>query len=168
MTVEATSQEAFVYGLPTVDMYRILHDFALDPASPEFKAPLNVVAHSRRLADPDDLSIVAMNVDTPYSYCWLDLRGGPMVLTMPAVEDRRYMSAQLIDLYTYIVGYVSPRTHGIAGASVTIVGPHHAPSSDHGMDVMECRPTCASCSSALSCSTKRTCPTSRPCRTGST
>jgi hypothetical protein len=138
MTLEARAQEAFVYGLPTVDMYRILHDFALDPESSEFKAPLNVVAHSRRLADPDDLSIVAMNVDTPYSYCWVDLRGGPMVLTLPAVEDHRYMSAQVIDLYTYIVGYLSPRTHGSAGGSVILVGPNDMPDDADGLEAMEC------------------------------
>ena len=71
-SISDIAHEAFIYGLPTVDLYRILHDFALDPASPEFKAPLNDVFHSRRLADPHDRSIVAMNVDTPYSYAWLD------------------------------------------------------------------------------------------------
>ena len=85
-SVSDIAREAFIYGLPTVDFYRILHDFALGPASPEFKAPLNEVFHSRRLADPHDRSIVAMNVDTPYSYAWLDLRSEPVVLTMPAFE----------------------------------------------------------------------------------
>ena len=51
-SISDIAHEAFIYGLPTVDLYRILHDFALDPASPEFKAPLNDVFHSRRLADP--------------------------------------------------------------------------------------------------------------------
>ena len=35
------ARRAFVFGYATVDLYRILHDFALDPASPEYKGPLN-------------------------------------------------------------------------------------------------------------------------------
>ncbi|MCU0279025.1 MAG: DUF1254 domain-containing protein, partial [Candidatus Nanopelagicales bacterium] len=72
------ARRAYVWGLPTVDMYRLLHNFALDPSSPEFKAPVGRIWHSRRLADPTDTSLVAMNVDTPYSYAWLDLRPGPV------------------------------------------------------------------------------------------
>ena len=104
------ARETFVYGLASVDLYRILRNFALDPSSPEFKAPMNTIHHSRALADPSDRSIVAMNVDTPYSYAWLDLRDGPVELSMPPVPDGRYMAAELFDLYTFIVGYVSGRT----------------------------------------------------------
>jgi hypothetical protein len=137
-SVSDIAREAFVYGLPTVDLYRILHDFALDPASPEFKAPLNEVFHSRRLADPRDRSIVAMNVDTPYSYAWLDLRSEPVVLTMPAFEPQRYVSAQLIDLYTYIVGYISPRTNGHRGGEFLIAGPSWTGEASPGMWVFRC------------------------------
>lgn len=119
-------RQAQVFGLPTIDLYRILDSFALDPASPEFKAPVGEFAHSRRLADPSDRSIVAMNVDTPYSYAWLDLRDGPVVLTLPAFEPDRYVAAELFDLYTYIVGYVSPRTNGTDGGSFLITGPGQA------------------------------------------
>ena len=73
-TLAELARRAVPYGLPTVDLHRILVNFALDPSSPEFKAPLNAVHHSRGLADPSDLSVVAMNVDTPYSWAWLDLR----------------------------------------------------------------------------------------------
>ena len=121
--VRAAARVAFVYGMPSVDLYRILRNFALDPLSTEFKAPLNEVHHSRVLANPSDRSIVAMNVDTPYSYAWLDLRGGPVELTMPPVPEGRYMSAQIVDLYTYIVGYVSPRTTGRTGGTFLVTGP---------------------------------------------
>jgi hypothetical protein len=111
-------------------MYRLLHNFALDPSSPEFKAPVGQIWHSRRLADPTDTSLVAMNVDTPYSYAWLDLRPGPVELTMPAHEPDRYMSAMVVDLYTYILGYVSPRTSGNGGETVLIAGPGWTGTSD--------------------------------------
>ena len=48
-----------------------------------------------------------MNVDTPYSFAWLDLRAEPVVLSLPAFGPDRYVSVELIDLYTYIVGYIS-------------------------------------------------------------
>ena len=133
--VRDTARRGLLYGLPTVDMYRILHNFALEPGSAEFKAPLNAVFHSRQLADPSDRSIVAMNVDTPYSYAWLDLRAEPMVLDMPAFEPDRYVSAELIDLYTYIVGYVSPRTNGCGGGRFLIAGPSWEGEPPPGMKV---------------------------------
>lgn len=34
-TVRELDREGFAYGLPTIDLFRILCDFALDPASPE-------------------------------------------------------------------------------------------------------------------------------------
>jgi hypothetical protein len=46
------AREAFVYGLASVDLIRILRSNALDPTSPESKAPLNAVHHRRALADP--------------------------------------------------------------------------------------------------------------------
>lgn len=132
------ARTAYIYGLPIVDLYRILHNFALDTTSPEFKAPLNAVSHSRALADPSDRSIVAINVDTPYSYAWLDLRGGPVELAMPPVPQGRYMSAQVVDLYTYIVGYVSPRTTGGVGQTTLIVGPSWDGSNPGQLPVFDC------------------------------
>ena len=40
---------------------------------------------------------MAPNVDTPYSYAWLDLRTEPIVLVVPPFEKERYVSVQLID-----------------------------------------------------------------------
>jgi len=121
--ISGIARRAVPFGLPTVDLHRILVNFALDPRSGEFKAPLNQIHHARALADPNDKSVVAMNVDTPYSYAWLDLRAGPVLLTMPPHSPERYMSAQIVDLYTYIVGYVSPRTAGNLGGRYLIRGP---------------------------------------------
>ena len=62
-----TFVDAYVWGYPTVDSHSVMCKQALDPASREFKAPFNQIAHARGLATPADRSIVAMNVDTPYS-----------------------------------------------------------------------------------------------------
>lgn len=137
-TLAELARRAVPYGLPTVDLHRILVNFALDPSSPEYKAPLNAVHHSRGLADPSDLSVVAMNVDTPYSWAWLDLRSGPVVLVMPAHAADRYMSAQIVDLYTNIVGYVSPRTYGNGGGRYAVRGPAGGSVGGEVDAVLEC------------------------------
>ena len=44
-----------------------------------------------------DTAVVTPNSDTPYSMLWLDLRAEPMVISVPAVDPKRYYSVQLID-----------------------------------------------------------------------
>lgn len=117
------AKAAYEYGYPIVDLYNILHSYALDPASSEFKAPLNQVGNVRQVASPSDTTVIAPNVDTPYSYAWLDLRAGPLVVSMPSFEKGRYVSLQLLDTYTHIIDYVSPRTNGNVGGDFLVVGP---------------------------------------------
>jgi hypothetical protein len=45
------------------------------------------------------------------------------VLTVPPFAADRYVSAMLVDLYTCIIDYVSPRTNGHAGGTFLIAGP---------------------------------------------
>lgn len=121
--ISAIAKEAFIYGYPIVDNHNVINNYVLDKQSKEYKAPFNQVGHNRRVATPEDTAIVSMNVDTPYSFAWLDLRSEPVVLTIPQFEKDRYVSVELIDLYTYIVGYISPRTHGNTGGNFLVAGP---------------------------------------------
>lgn len=123
-TITDIARQAYLWGYPVVDNYSILYKFALDPSSPEYKAPLNHISHARSVAGPENRAIVAPNVDTPYSYAWLDLRAEPIVLSLPAFESERYISLQLIDSYTYIIDYVTPRTNGHSGGDFLVAGPH--------------------------------------------
>ena len=119
----AIAQEAFIYGYPTVDMYNILYKYAVDTSSPEYKAPLNTIYNTRHVMTPEDTAIVAPNQDTPYSYAWLDLRAEPIVVRVPRFEANRYVSLMLNDLYTYIIGYVTPRTNRCEGGDFLVAGP---------------------------------------------
>ena len=134
MTITEVARQGLVYGYASVDLYRILHDFALDPHATEFKAPLNRFGHARGVASAEDRTVVAMNVDTPYSYAWLDLRAEPVVVTLPAFESERYVSAMFVDLATYIVGYVSPRTNGTRGGRFLVTGPGWSGDVPPGVD----------------------------------
>ncbi len=140
-TISATAQDAFIYGYPMVDLYSILYRYAGDPASPEYKAPLNHIYNTRRVASPEDRAIVAPNCDTPYSYAWLDLRAEPVVISIHPFESHRYVSLMLSDLYTYIIGYVTPRTNGSDGGDFLIVGPGWAGDTPPGIKRVFAAPT---------------------------
>lgn len=70
------------------------------------------------LTGPGNRIVVAPNRDTLYSIAVLDLRSGPMALTMPAITDR-YFTYQLLDAWTESFAYVGTRaTEGEAGTWV--------------------------------------------------
>ena len=39
--VRAIAKEAYIYGFPMVDSYRVQHSYFIDSASPEYKGPWN-------------------------------------------------------------------------------------------------------------------------------
>ena len=119
--ITSIAKEAFIWGYPIVDNYSVLYDQALNPNSSAFRAPLNQISHAKNVATPQDKSIVAPNVDTPYSYAWLDLQAEPIILTLPKVKKGRYVAIQLIDSYTYIIDYIKPSHAG--KTSYMLVGP---------------------------------------------
>jgi hypothetical protein len=139
--LRALFSQGYTFGYSSVDLYRILHDHVLDSDSPNFGAPLGVFAHDRKLATAADRTVVALNVDTLYSSAWIDLRGGPTVLVVPPFGEDRYVSAELFDLYTYIVGYVTPRTHGRSGGRYFLVGPGWSGDTPDGIEEVFRSPT---------------------------
>src|SRR5207249_7612311 len=96
----AIVKEAYIYGFPLVDNYRIQYGCFVDRQNPEFKAPWNRIHNVPRVYTPADTAIQTPNSDTPYSFVGMDLRAEPMVLTVPPIEKERYFSVQLIDAYT--------------------------------------------------------------------
>ena len=82
----ATAKEAYIYGFPMVDSYRIQHAYFADTKNPEYKGPWNHVVNIPRVYTPADTAVQTPNSDTPYSMLGLDLRAEPMVLTVPPIE----------------------------------------------------------------------------------
>jgi hypothetical protein len=119
----AIAKEAYIYGFPMVDSYRINHAYFVDAGNPEFKAPWNQINNTARVNTPEDKAIQTPNSDTPYSQLGLDLRAEPIVLTVPAVESDRYFSVQLIDGYTFNFAYIGSRATGNDGGSFLVAGP---------------------------------------------
>ena len=111
----AIAKEAYVYGFPLVDNYRIQYTYFVDRDNPEFKAPWNQIRNTPRVYTHEDKAVQAANSDTPYSHAGLDLRAEPVVLTVPAIEKNRYYSIQLIDAYTHNFAYIGSRATGSEG-----------------------------------------------------
>jgi hypothetical protein len=119
----AIAKEAYVYGFPVVDSYRVQYAYFVDRDSPEYKAPWNQIRNNPHVGTPADKAVQAINTDTPYSWIGMDLRAEPLVLTLPVIEKDRYFSVQLIDLYTFDFDYMGSRTTGNDGGSFLVAGP---------------------------------------------
>jgi hypothetical protein len=119
----AIAKEAYTYGFPLVDSYRIQYSYFVDTKNPEYKAPWNQIKNIPRVYTPADTAIQTPNSDTPYSWLGLDLRAEPIVITMPSIEKNRYYSLQLIDAYTFNFDYAGSRTTGNDGGKFVVAGP---------------------------------------------
>lgn len=119
----AIAKEAYLYGYPVVEMYKTLYTQAVDQGGANFKAPINRLGHSAQVLSPKDTTQAKANPDTPDSFVWMDLRREPMVLTLPGIEDDRYYSVQLIDLYSQNIAYLGTRSTGNHGGHYMVAGP---------------------------------------------
>jgi len=120
----AIAKEAYIYGFPVVDNYRVEYDYFVNRENPEFKAPWNQITNIPRVFTPADVAVQTPNSDTPYSWLGLDLRAEPIVLTLPPIEKNRYISVQFTDAYTFNFAYVGTRTTGNDGGSFLVAGPN--------------------------------------------
>lgn len=119
----AIAKEAYIYGYPMVDSYRIEYGYFVDKSSAEYKGPWNQIHNEPRVYTPADKAIQTPNSDTPYSFLFMDLRSEPLVLTLPVIPKDRYFSVQLIDLYTFNYDYLGSRATGNGGGNFLMTGP---------------------------------------------
>ena len=120
----AIAKEAYIYGFPLVDSYRIEYGYFVDSQNSEFKGAWNEVHNTPRVYTPADTAIQTPNSDTPYSWLGLDLRAEPIVITVPVIEKGRYFSVQLIDAYTFNFAYIGSRSTGNEAGSFLVAGPN--------------------------------------------
>ena len=130
----AIAKEAYIYGFPMVDSYRIQYSYFVDKNNPEYKGEWNQVHNTARVSTPADTALQTPNSDTPYSFLGADLRAEPLVLTVPPIEDGRYFSLQFIDGYTYNFAYVGTRTTGNGGGKFLLAGPGWKGDKPAGVD----------------------------------
>lgn len=117
--VTKIAAEAFIYGYPIVENYRVMYYSTHDKNYNQY-APFNSFYHARNVATPHDTIFVAPNVETPYSYATLNVKNEPVILTIPAFESNRFIAVPFYDLYTHVIYTISPRNNGNGGGSFLI------------------------------------------------
>lgn len=116
---DAQEAEAFALGYQayvTGAVYarsQILMEKDINPAAP-LNAPLNRFNIYPDLANPASAIDFTPNNDTIYGLAWLDLRQGPVLMTIPQVPDR-YWVVQATDWALNSLDYVGSRVGSKAG-----------------------------------------------------
>lgn len=122
-TAKDIAEAGFIYGLPIVMNYGVMYEYVVDRKSGQFKAPFNQIKNEPNVYTYKDTAVITPNSDTPYSLSWLDLRAEPIVLSVPAVDPKRYYAVMLCDGNTYNYGYIGSRATGSEAGDYMVVGP---------------------------------------------
>lgn len=137
--IRSIAREAYIYGFPLVDSYRIQYSYFVDANGGEYKGGWNEIHNTARVYTPDDKAIQSPNSDTPYSFVGVDLRAEPVVLTVPEIEEGRYYSIQFIDCYTFNFACVGSRATGNGAGRFLLAGPGWKGENPAGIkDVIHC------------------------------
>lgn len=119
----AIAREAYIYSFPMLMGYRFAYATFLQPASAAYRGPANAGPYGEAVTlDHRFRDVITPNADTPYSFGLLDLRAGPLVLSVPAVSDRYYVM-QFEDLYGHNDLYVGSRSTGTEAGTWFLTGP---------------------------------------------
>lgn len=116
---------AYLWGSTLVRMENIARLYT-DVSNPQpdtsYRGPLNQFGHARRLSSSDDTDMPTANRDTLYSSAVLDLSQEPLVLSVPAVDDRYYV-INMFDMWHNLFKYVGTRETGTLAKQFLIVPP---------------------------------------------
>jgi len=79
---------------------------------------------------------VTPDADTVSAVAYLDLRGGPLVLSVPA-SGKRFTRIELLDAYTNVFASLGERTQGSEAAQFAIIGPNSSKSAISGATAVQ-------------------------------
>jgi hypothetical protein len=127
----ALTREAFRFGFPVYEMARTR-------SAATSLLPTNMLGHRRTLSDASSRWVTTPNNDTLYSSAWLDLRAGPVLLTMPPLPNR-YHSAAMMDVFTDNFTILGTRNQAGKGGRYAIVGPDWTGSPPNDATVVKAR-----------------------------
>ena len=115
--------KAYQYGVPVLDTRRIYRTAtSVSKSDGRANGPVNRFSHARRLAEPEDRTVVAPNHDTLYSLAWLNLAHQPQVIHIPKLEDRFFVF-ELVSPWTENFRNIGTPTGASGGGDFAIVGP---------------------------------------------
>ncbi len=113
--------QAYIYGYPTVELYRTFYGQTLDPGRGH-SVGVNRFNHTRKLVTPEDDWVVSPNNDTLYSRAWLDLRSEPIILSIPPHTDR-FFAFPIGDFFHDAVASLGWWNVGEAGGTFALTAP---------------------------------------------
>ena len=125
--------EAVEYGYPLV-LVDVTKRVQTNVVAPEHngRAPINQFSNFLKYPTAAYKDVVRMNVDTLYSFAWLDLSKEPLVLSVPDTHDRYYLMP-ILDAWTNVFTSPGKRTTGTKAGEFAIVGPNWTGTLPQGM-----------------------------------
>jgi hypothetical protein len=124
-------KRAYIYAYPLVTM-SVTKNSMTDNGK-----RINQFTHISKFPDYTFKDIVRPNVDTLYSFAWLDLTHGPLILSVPDTKGRYYLM-EFMDAWTNVCASIGKRTTGTSAQDFVIVGPHYTGTLPEDMKIITC------------------------------
>lgn len=120
----ALARDLYQYAYPIVLMDTTMRQSTAVPNATAVvgRAPVNQFAYFRTYPEATARDVVRFNFDTLYSFAWVDLGKGPMILSVPDTGGRYYLVPSL-DMWTDIFASVGSRTTGTKAGHFAYVPP---------------------------------------------
>ena len=117
------AQEAYIYLYPLISMDVTRKQLInLDARTNPLGGPANAFTNIRAFPTADMRSVVRPNFDTLYSSAWLDLSGGPVIVSTADTKGR-YFLLPMMDMWTDVFAAPGKRTNGTGPAHFAVVPP---------------------------------------------
>ena len=128
---------AVVAGYPLLECVRTCQ-VQTAPGAPGYgRAPFNRFGHSAERWTDRDRDIVTPANDLLYSNAWIDLRAGPVVVTVPP-QTGRYFVLELLDTYTNNFHNMGTRNVPQQGGRFALLGPDGTQAAPEGTTPIDC------------------------------
>ena len=139
--VRALARDIYQYAYPIVSMDVTMRQATAVPNASTItgRAPINQFAYFRSYPDADARDVVRFNFDTLYSFAWLDLSSGPIVLSVPDTGGRYYLVPTL-DMWSDVFSSLGSRTTGTKAGNFAYVAPDGTEICRLGLSASKRRP----------------------------